>query len=394
MNKKTLKDIDVKNKVVLARGDFNVPIKRRSEVGGRKSEILDDFKIRKSLRTINYLVEKNAKVVLMSHLDRPGGKVVEDLRLNPIAVRLSELLNRNVKKLDDCVGEKVKKVIDQADFGDIILLENVRFYPEEKKNDPEFAKELASLGEVFVMDGFGVAHREQASVSGVAKFLPAVAGFLLENEIDVLTKIVEDPDRPYVAVLGGAKIRTKLELINKLLKKADYVLVSGALVNTILFIKGIDIGSSKINKELLSDIKKIIDNNKLILPVDLAVGKNNGDGARVVSVGEKINREEYIYDIGPRTLDLFLEYAGKSQLLVWNGPLGKFENEKFSKGTFGFVKELPSFKKVVVGGGETSMVIDKFELEDKIYHLSTGGGAMLEFLEGKKMPGIGCLLNC
>ncbi len=385
MDKKTVKDIDVENKVVLMRDDFNVPVK--------DGKILDDFKIRKSLKTINYLVEKNAKVILMSHLGRPGGKVVEDLRLDPIAVRLSELLNKEVKKLNDCIGEEVKKAVDGVDFGDIILLENVRFYSEEKENNLGFAKKLASLGKVFVMDGFGVVHREQASVSGVAGLLPAVAGFLLENEVDVLTKVLNDPERPYVVVLGGAKIRTKLELINKLLNEADWILIGGALVNTILFAKGVDVGGSKIDRELLPDVKKIIDNNRLVLPLDLVVGRDNGDEARIVDVGQEIGQNEFIYDIGPKTLDLFLKHAKKSQLLVWNGPLGKFENEKFAKGTFGFAKELPGLEKVIVGGGETSLVIHDLELEDEIYHLSTGGGAMLEFLEGIKLPGIECLLD-
>ncbi|MFA6296641.1 MAG: phosphoglycerate kinase [Patescibacteria group bacterium] len=401
MNKKTIKDIDVKNKIVLVRDDFNVPIKDR--------KILDDFKIRKSLDTINYLIKQNAKIVLMSHLGKPKGKIVENLRLKPVAECLAAMMNKRIVTTktqktgedskngviyycDDCIGNIVKKTINDADFGDIILLENVRFYPEEEKNDVEFAKKLASLGEIFCEDGFGSVHRGHASVSGIAKFLPAVAGLLLEREVDVLTEVLEKPEHPYLVILGGAKISTKLNLINKLAKQADKLLVAGALSNTIFMANGLNVGGSLVEKEMIDQIKTtVLKNNNIDIPIDVVVGKENGDNARIVDVGNGISNDEFIYDIGPKTIELFKRKIDKSSLVVWNGPMGKFENERYAKGTFELAKELVKVKKAVVGGGETSMAIRELGLEDKIYHLSTGGGAMLEFLEGKEMPGIECL---
>ncbi len=386
MNKKTIKDIDVKNKTVLVRADFNVPIK--------DGKILDDFKIKKSLDTINYLIKNNAKIVLMSHLGKPKGKVVEDLRLDSIAKRLSEMLEKKVEKLNDCIGQEVNDKVKQAKLGDVILLENVRFHPEEEKNDPEFAKKLASLGEIFCEDGFGSVHRAHASVSGIAKFLSAVAGLLLEKEVDVLTEVLEKPDHPYLVILGGAKISTKLNLINKLAKQADKLLVAGALSNTIFLANGVNVGGSIVEKEMLEQIKNtVLKNTNIDIPIDVIVGKDNGDGTRTVDIGNGISSDEFIYDIGPKTIDLFKRKIDKARLVVWNGPMGKFENKKFAKGTENIAKELVRVKKAVVGGGETSMAIRKLGLEDKIYFLSTGGGAMLEFLEGKLMPGIECLLD-
>ncbi|MDD3887391.1 MAG: phosphoglycerate kinase [Patescibacteria group bacterium] len=386
MNKKTIKDIDVKNKTVLVRADFNVPIEN--------GKILDDFKIKKSLDTINYLVKKNAKVVLMSHLGKPKGKVVEELRLDPIAKSLSQMLGRKVEKLDDCIGQEVNDKVKKARFGEVILLENVRFYPEEEKCDLKFAKKLASLGEIFCVDGFGSVHRAHASVTGVAKFLPAVAGLLLEKEVDVLTEVLEKPEHPYLVILGGAKISTKLNLINKLAKQADKLLVAGALSNTIFMVNGLNVGGSMVEKKEIPLIKEtVLKNTNIDIPIDVTVGKDNGDGTRIVDIGNGINSDEFIYDIGPKTIDLFKRKIDKARLLVWNGPMGKFENEKYAKGTDELARELVKVKKAVVGGGETSMAIRKLGLEDKIYFLSTGGGAMLEFLEGKTMPGIECLLD-
>lgn len=384
MNKKTIKDIDVKNKTVLVRVDFNVPIEN--------GKILDDFKIKKSLETINYLIKNNAKVVLMSHLGKPKGKIVEELRLDPIALKLSEMLGKNVEKLNDCIGQEVDDKVKQAKFGDIILLENVRFYSEEEKCDLEFAKKLASLAEIFCVDGFGSVHRSHASVTGIAKFLPAVAGLLLEKEVDVLTEVLEKPDHPYLVILGGAKISTKLNLINKLAKQADKLLVAGALANTIFLANGVNVGSSIVEKDQISQIKEtVLKNNNVDIPIDVIVGGNNGDGTRTVDIGKGISKDEFIYDIGPKTIDLFKRKIDKARLVVWNGPMGKFENEKYATGTENIAKELVKVKKAVVGGGETSMAIRKLGLEDKIYFLSTGGGAMLEFLENKPMPGIECL---
>jgi len=386
MNKKTIKDIDVKNKTVLVRADFNVPIEN--------GKILDDFKIKKSLDTINYLIKNDAKVVLMSHLGKPEGKIVEELRLDPIALKLSEMLGKKVEKLNDCIGQEVSDKVKKAKFGEVILLENVRFYPEEEECDLEFAKKLASLGEIFCVDGFGSVHRAHASVTGVAKFLPAVAGLLLEKEVDVLTEVLKKPEHPYLVILGGAKISTKLNLINKLGKQADKLLVAGALSNTIFMANGLNVGGSMVEKKEIPLIKEtVLKNTNIDIPIDVIVGKDNGDGTRIVDIGNGINSDEFIYDIGPKTIDLFKKKINKARLLVWNGPMGKFENEKYAKGTDELARELVKVKKAVVGGGETSMAIRKLGLEDKIYFLSTGGGAMLEFLEGKTMPGIECLLD-
>lgn len=391
MAKKTVKDIDIKGKRVLMRVDFNVPL-------DDKLNITDDIRIRAALPTIKYALDKNAKVILMSHLGRPDGKIVESMRLTPVAKRLEELLGKKVTKTDDCIGDAVKKTVNAMKPGDVVLLENLRFHAEEEKNDASFAKELASLGDVFVNDAFGTAHRAHASTEGITKYLPSVAGFLLEKEIQYLGSAVDNPKRPFVAILGGAKVKDKIKVIDNLLNKVDALLIGGGMAYTFLKAKGKTIGSSKLDKDGFDTAKAALDkaekkNIPMLLPVDNIAADKFDANANTKLVGEDIPDGWMGLDIGPETIKLFEDKLKSAKTVVWNGPLGVFEMDKFAKGTEDIAKFLAGLKgcTTVIGGGDTAAAMLKFKVEDKITHISTGGGASLEYLEGRGLPGIDAL---
>jgi len=391
MAKKTIKDIDIKGKRVLMRVDFNVPL-------DENLNITDDIRIRSAVPTIKYALDKGAKVVLMSHLGRPDGKVNEKMRLAPCAKRLGEILGIKVTALKDCIGDDVKKAVMSMKTGDVILLENLRFHAEEEKNDPAFAKELASLGEVFVNDAFGTAHRAHASTEGVTHYLPAVSGFLLEKEIQYLGNAVDNPARPFVAILGGAKVKDKIKVIDNLLNKVDAILIGGGMAYTFLKVQGKTIGSSKLDKDGFETAKAALEkaakkNIPMLLPIDHIVADKFDANANSKIVGEDIPDGWMALDIGPKTIKLFEDKLRTAKTIVWNGPLGVFEMDKFAKGTEEIAKFIAGLKGVtsVIGGGDTAAAIAKFKLEDKMTHISTGGGASLEYLEGRGLPGIDAL---
>ena len=388
MEKLTIRDIELKNKRVIMRADFNVPL-------DENLNITDDTRIRATLPTINYILQKQPKkLILMSHLGRPDGKVVESLRVNKIANRLSKLLKQQVKKLDDCIGEEVKKQIEKTK-AKIILLENLRFHPEEEKGDENFAKELASLADVYINDAFGTAHRAHASTTIIAKYLPSAIGFLMEKEINSLSCALS-PTKPYCLILGGAKVQDKIGLINNLLDKADTILIGGAMAYTFLKAKGINVGNSKVENEKIDLAKEILDNAqkknvKIVLPVDHLV-VDNIDNPKIKKFTENENIEENLIgvDIGPKTISLFKEELKNAKTILWNGPLGIFENDNYAKGTKEIALFLAKLKNamVIVGGGDSASAAKKFKVDKKLCHVSTGGGASLEFLEGKTLPGI------
>jgi len=391
MEKLTVKDVSLKDKNVLMRVDFNVPL-------DDDLNITDDTRIRATLPTIKYILEKEPKrLILMSHLGRPEGKRDPKYSLRPVKERLEELLGEKVKFLDDCVGEKIKKEIENAKEK-VILLENLRFHPEEEKNEPNFAKELASLADIFVNDAFGTAHRAHASTEGVTHYLTSVAGFLLEKEIQYLGKALENPLRPFVVILGGAKVSDKIGVINNLLPKCDCLLIGGGMAYTFLYAQGKNIGNSKLEKDKVDLAKEILEkakklNKELVLPVDhLVVDKiEAGQKSKIV---EDIPEGKIAVDIGPKTIEEFKKRLKTAKTIFWNGPLGVFEIDDFSKGTY----EIASFiagllATTIIGGGDTASAIAKFKLEDKMTHISTGGGASLEFMEGKVLPGIKALTD-
>ncbi len=381
-----LKDAgDLAGKKVLVRDDFNITI-------DKSGKILDDFRIKASLPTIEYLLENRAKIILMSHLGRPDGKVVEELRLDLVAKRLSELLNRPVKKLPESVGGEVKREINGIQSGEIILLENIQFNPGEKENDSDFAKALASYADIFLMDAFGQSHRSYASIVGINNFLPSYAGLLLQKEVDVLSRALNSPDRPLAVVIGGAKISTKMKLIEEYLKKADNVILGGALANTVLAAKGLAIGASLVEADILPEVKKFdLTNTKLHIPLDVLVSQDREgkNGIKVTSAGN-VQAGEIILDVGPETERMFDTIIKESKMVVWNGPMGLFEVEKFSAGTKAMAESIAACPDCfsIVGGGETTCFLEKLGIIDKFDHVSTGGGAMLEFLAGDKLPGI------
>jgi len=391
--KKTIKDIDVKGKRVLMRVDFNVPL-------DEKLNITDDIRIRAALPTIKYALERGAQVILMSHLGRPDGKVVDSMRLTPVARRLEELLGKKVTKTSDCIGDEVKKAVSNMKPGDIVLLENLRFHAEEEKDDPAFAKELAGLGDVFVNDAFGTAHRAHASTEGVTKYLPSVAGFLLEKEIEYLGNVVDNPKRPFVAILGGAKVKDKIKVIDNLLNKVDVLLIGGGMAYTFLKAKGKTIGSSKFDKDGFETAKAALDKAEkkkipILLPVDHVIADKFDAQATSKVAGEDIPDGWMGLDIGPTTIKLFEDKLKDAKTVVWNGPLGVFEMDKFAKGTEEVAQFLAGLKGVttVIGGGDTAAAMSKFKVDGKMTHISTGGGASLEYLEGRGLPGIDALQN-
>jgi 3-phosphoglycerate kinase len=391
MDKLTLKDVSLKAKNVLMRVDFNVPL-------DDKLNITDDTRIRATLPTIKYILEQNPKkLILISHLGRPEGKKDPKYSLKPVAKRLEEILKENVKFLDDCIGEKIKEEIKNSKEK-VILLENLRFYAEEEKNDPNFAKELASLGDIFVNDAFGTAHRAHASTEGITHYLTSVAGFLLEKEIQYLGKTLEKPLRPFVVILGGAKVSDKIGVINNLLPKCDCLLVGGGMAYTFLYAQGKNIGNSKLEKDKVDLAKEILEkakqlNKEFVLPVDhLVVDKiETGQNGKIV---EDIPEGKIAVDIGPKTVEEFKKRLKTAKTIVWNGPLGIFEIDDFSKGTYEIASFIGNLSAItIIGGGDTASAIAKFKLEDKMTHISTGGGASLEFMEGKVLPGIKALTD-
>jgi phosphoglycerate kinase len=394
MNKKTVRDVDVTNKRVLVRVDFNVPIDKES---GR---ILDDTRIRAALPTINYLREQAARTVLVSHLGRPGGTVVESARLAPVAARLGELLNTQVQCATDVVGPSAHSVVEALQPGNVAMLENVRFEPGEEHNDPALAAQLAAFADLYVNDAFGTAHRAHASTAGVAAFLPAVAGFLMEKEIDYLGRVVNDPQRPVAAIIGGAKIRSKIAVLQHLLSKVNVLLIGGGMATTFLKARGIGVGSSLIEADQLATAQKIITEAgrrgvKLALPTDAVIADRFAADAvsRTVDV-HNVPEGRMILDVGPKTVADFEAKLRGVKTVVWNGPLGVAEWEPFAHGSNAVAHFLAKLDAtVIIGGGETVALVTALGLADEYAHVSTGGGASLEFLEGKELPGVAALLD-
>ncbi len=392
MAKLTVKDLEFKGKTVLMRVDFNVP-------QDTNLKITDDTRIRATLPTIKYILEKGVtKLILMSHLGRPDGKIVAKYSLKPIAVKLQELLGQPVLFLNDCVGANIKNDIAAAKER-IVLLENLRFHAEEEANDAGFAKQLASLADIFVNDAFGTAHRAHASTEGVTHYLKSAAGFLLEKEIEYLGSAVANPERPFVVILGGAKVSDKIGVIENLLPKCDAIIIGGGMAYTFLKAQGKAIGNSKLEKDKLDLAKSILDKAKqlkkdILLPIDNLIVETIDAGAKTELVGENIPDGKIAVDIGPKTIAFFEEKLKTAKTIVWNGPLGIFEMDPFSKGTQEIAKFISGLKAVsIIGGGDTAAAVAKFNLEDKMTHISTGGGASLEFLEGKILPGIAALTD-
>lgn len=385
---RSIREIGLKDQRVLMRVDFNVPM-------DKEGNITDDARITAAIPTIQYISEQGARLILMSHLGRPDGQRSEKYSLKPVAAHLSELLQKEIKMADDCIGPQVTAAIGLLKSGEIMLLENVRFHSAEEENDVEFSKQLAALGDVFVNDAFGTAHRAHSSTAGVAEFLPAYAGFLLENEVNMLRRVMEHPECPRLAVLGGAKIKDKLGLISNLLDKMDILLIGGGMANTFLKAKGICIGKSICEDKLLDEAKKLLvsaenQNKKIILPLDAVLADTlSEDAAASISEISAIPEDMMILDIGPQTIAAFSREIDRAHTIIWNGPVGAYEYEQFSMGTDAIARAMASARAVtVIGGGDSAAAVHKLGLEKEFTHISTGGGATLEFLEGKKLPGV------
>ena len=391
-NKMTVTDADVKGKKVLLRCDFNVPQDKAT------GEITSDKRIVAALPTIRYLLEQGAAVIACSHLGKPKGTWKESLTLAPVAKRLSELLGMEVIFAKDIIGEDAKAKAAALQPGQLMLLENLRFDAREEKNDPEFAKELASMAEVFVSDAFGTVHRAHASTAGVAAFLPAYSGMLVEKELSIMGKALDDPKRPFVAILGGAKVSSKIGVINNLLEKADTIIIGGGMSYTFQKAQGYEVGNSLLESDWLDyslDMLKKAEEKgvKLLLPVDTVVGKEfDANTERMVVDADKMPADWEGMDIGPKTIELFSEAVKDAGTVVWNGPMGVFEFPAFAVGTEAMAKALAASDAVtIVGGGDSAAAVEKLGYADKMTHISTGGGASLEFLEGKELPGVACL---
>ena len=393
MNKKTIKDIDLKGKKVFVRCDFNVPM-------DENQNITDNTRIVAALPTIKYLLEQNCKLILASHLGRPKGEVKPEFSLKPVAKELSKLLGKEVIIAKDVIGEDAMTKSANLKEGEILLLENVRFHREETDNDPEFAKKLASMAEVYVNDAFGSAHRAHASTTGIASYLPAVAGFLIEKELKFLGNAVNNPERPFVAILGGAKVSDKIGVIDSLLEKVDTLMIGGGMAYTFFKAQGYEVGNSICEMDKLDLAKNAMEKAKqkgvkLMLPVDTKIGKEyKPDTESKVVKYTEIPADWEGFDIGPETIKMFSDELKTAKTVVWNGPLGLFEFEQFAVGTNSIAKVLSQIDATtIIGGGDSAAAVKKAGLEDKMTHISTGGGASLEFLEGKKLPGIECLLD-
>ena len=391
MNKKSITDVGLKGKRVLVRADFNVPL-------DDKLDITDDTRIRAVLPTIKYILDQGAKLILMSHLGRPKGKVKDEFRLTPVGKRLSELLGVGVLKLDDCIGPEVEEKTGAMKEGDVILLENVRFHPEEEKNNPEFSKALASLGEIFINDAFGSCHRAHASVEGVTNHLPAVAGFLLQKEIEYFEKILKDPAKPFSLILGGAKVSDKIGVIENMMKLVDFIFIGGAMAYTFLRSRRINTGSSRVEEDKIELASKIFEeavktNTSIILPEDHIAAEKIAEDSNARTIDDiSIPNGLIGLDIGPKTIEKFKSILAGSKTIVWNGPLGYFELAPFRRGTEEIARCITGLEATtVIGGGDTAAAITQLGLESKVSHVSTGGGASLEYMEGKTLPGIAAL---
>ena len=387
INKKTVEDIDVKSKKVLVRCDFNVPV-------DKEGNITSDKRITASLKTINYLIENDAKLILCSHI----GKTGQGKTLVPVAKRLSELLGKEVAMINDIYSDEAKSLVDSMKDGDVVLLENTRNYEGEEKNDPELSQKLASFAEIFVNDAFGTAHRAHASTEGVTHYLPSVCGYLIEKEIEALDNGINNPKRPLVAIVGGAKVSSKIDVLNNLLDKVDTLIIGGAMTYTFIKAKGGKIGKSLCEDdkvEVASEIlaKAIEKEVRLLLPVDNVCAKEISEEAEVIETDIMNVPEEYMgLDIGEKSIDLFVEEIKAAGTVVWNGPVGVFEVDKFANGTKKLAEAMANSNAItIIGGGDSVAAVEKFDLEEKMSHVSTGGGASLEFMEGKKLPGIEAL---
>jgi 3-phosphoglycerate kinase len=393
MHKKSIRDVDIKGKKVLIRVDFNVPLSDRGE-------IMDDTRLKASLPTIEYALQQQAKLILMSHLGRPKGEIKEKMRLTPIAKRLSDLVNRPVKKPGDCIGPEVVEMVNNMGIGDVILLENLRFHKEETQNDPSFAKQLAQLGDLFVNDAFGTCHRAHASTEGITHYLISVAGFLVEKEIEYFEKINHSPERPFVLILGGAKVSDKIPALKNMLSKVDTIIIAGAMAYTFLKQTGLAIGSSRYEEDVADDAKAIlhqakVNNIEIVLPIDHIVCDSIDNPKTIKTTdGTDIENGFIGVDIGPKTIDLFKSKIRDARTVVWNGPMGIFEKEPFAEGTRQMAEAIADTSAIsVVGGGDSAAAVKKFAVDNRFSHISTGGGASLEYLEGKILPGIAALAD-
>jgi len=394
MPKKTVEDIEVKGKRVLLRVDFNVPLNINT------GAISDGSRIRASLPTIKYLVDHKAKVIICSHLGRPGGKIVENLRMAPIARRLSQLMGLPVSTASDCIGPEVESKVGTLKEGDILVLENLRFHPEEEADDAGFARKLARLADIYVNDAFGTAHRAHASIVGVTKYLPAVAGFLMAKELEVMEKLLHNPERPSACLIGGAKVSDKIELLQNMLKKVDMLLIGGGMAATFLKAQGYEVGHSLIEDDKLGLAKKLLQEAEewkvpFLLPIDAVVVEEikAGTPTRVVPT-TNIPSGSHIVDIGPKSIELFCNELKKCRTIMWNGPMGIYEIPQFAQGTKSIASFLSTLNATtIIGGGSSAEVVDEMGLADKMTHVSTGGGAILKFLEGVTLPGVKVLLD-
>lgn len=385
--KKSVKDIEVKGKRVFVRVDFNVPME--------EGKVTDDTRIRAALPTIQYLIDEGAKVILASHLGRPKGEVKDELRLTAAGERLAELLNKRVQKLDESVGEHVKAAIDAMQQGDVVLLENVRFHAGEEKNDAELSQQFAALADIYVNDAFGAAHRAHATTAGIAEYLPAVSGFLMQKELDVLGKALANPERPFTAIIGGSKVKDKIGVINHLLEKVDNLIIGGGLSYTFTKAQGHEIGKSLLEEDKIELAKTFMQKAKdngvnLYMPVDAVVADEFSKDAhtKVVAI-EDIPADYMGLDIGPKTVEIYAEVIKNSKLVIWNGPMGVFEIDVFANGTKGVAQAMAQTEGyTIIGGGDSAAAVEKFNVADQMSHISTGGGASLEFMEGKELPGV------
>ncbi|MFC2028955.1 phosphoglycerate kinase [Chloroflexota bacterium] len=389
MNKKTIRDIELSNKTILVRVDFNVPL-LQGKVG-------DDTRIKAALPTLNYLLQKDCKIIICTHLGRPGGIINKEFSLEHVATRLSELIGKPIGFAKDCIGPQTDTLKERLNSGDILLLENTRFHAGEKKNDPDFCRNLTSKVDIFVNDAFGSAHRAHASTEGVARILPAVAGLLMEKELLFLGSSVESPERPFVAILGGAKVSDKIGVIMNLLKKADLILIGGGMANTFFKSQGYPVGDSLVEDSVLEMAREILQkgNTSIRLPVDVKIADGFSENAnwQLIPSGP-IPDGWRILDIGPETVSSFGKVVQGSKMVVWNGPMGVFEFPEFSKGTFEIIKAIAnSDSKSIIGGGESAAAVRQSGFTNKITHISTGGGASLKMLEGKPLPGVAVLLD-
>ncbi|NME98405.1 phosphoglycerate kinase [Aneurinibacillus aneurinilyticus] len=392
MNKKSVRDVDVKGKRVFCRFDFNVPME--------EGHITDDTRIRAALATIEYLMQNGARVIMSSHLGRPKGQVVEELRLDAVAARLSQLLGQQVKKMNDVYSDKVKMEADKLQDGEVMLLENVRFHPGEEKNDEELAKQFASLADLFVNDAFGTAHRAHASTAGIAQHVEGVAGFLMEKEIEFLGKAISQPERPLTAIIGGAKVKDKIGVIENLLEKVDNLIVGGGLSNTFIKAEGYDVGDSLLEGEKVELAKSFMEKARqkgvrFLIPIDVVIADKFANDANTKVVGvDSIPGGWQALDIGPKTIELYKNAVLESKTVVWNGPMGVFEMDTFAEGTNAIAHALKEVKgTTIIGGGDSVAAVEKAGVAEAMTHISTGGGASLEFMEGKELPGVAVLAD-